>query len=245
MIINDQLLKKLNGLKNMADGAAAVGNTQEAEAFAQKFQELLLKHNMSMEDVEKSSLHKKMEMVKDIIDTDDWDNTANTSNWTRTLLDIVAYYCLCKVVGMKGSTKCTILGERDNVAMTIYFTEQLIAKIMAARSIAWMEYQKHGGAESLYVFRRGFYKGAVLAISNKFSSQETKMAPRDSSMALMVIDKRKEVEDYMLSLYPRLRSKSISLRESRAGHEQGYRAGSNMELNKGLSEKKSQKRLGY
>ena len=140
-----------------------------------------------------------------------------------------------------------IIGESNNVATTLYMVEQLISKINIACKEAWKTYSKNGGYEKRNTFRRGFLVAAVNAIGDKLDRQRDNIIhqPENKGMDLMIVTKAKMAEERMMELFPNLkfssrRSTSLS---GMSGAVQGYRAGSQMELNKGVDGNKANKFL--
>lgn len=238
----NSILDKLRKLANLKEGAEAVGSYEEAANAAAKFQDLLLKHNLTEKQVMDHGIEKKARMLEKHFDCMEY-NIGNSTGWVERLVSAVAHSCLCRVVRL-GHTKATksILGEEHNVLAAVYMTEQLISKISIASSVSWRLYK---GAEKKGAFIRGFLLGAVNAICERLHKQEEEIAKPNTEMGLMVIDKRALATRFMMDKYQNLRSarpSSISSSSS-DGYGRGVAAGRAMDINKGVSGGIHRKRL--
>lgn len=233
--IPQALLDKLNKLKNLSEGAAAVGSLEEAANAAEKYMSLLLKHNLDEQTVADSILQKKIDMLRDDIDVSDY-YAYRASDWVQKLTKVIAHHCMCVPVRV-GDTTFAIVGEKVNVGVTFYLLEQIVSKVSIALQFSWTNYS---GEENFKVFRRGFFSGAVYAIHKKLSEQEREIRKaEDNGLALMVVSKRKLAEEFMKQTFPSITTKTRRLLNNVSGVEgftKGVEAGSNIDLNKGIEQ---------
>lgn len=241
------LLDKLNKLKNLADGAAAVGSHEESANAAARFQELLLKYNLSEQQVSEHSIENKVKMVRDDFDLEEY-RLINSTTWIRNLVRTLADHCMCRMIINYNGTKVHVLGEQYNVGMVFYFAEQLAAKINAAMTIAWSMYD---GEENRGAYCRGFINGAVVAIRSKLYKERERMFKQteNKGMELMVISKEALAKQFCDQLFPpsslvSSRGASLTNGKSNDGFSSGHKAGGGMNINKGLSPRGGTKQLG-
>lgn len=242
--IPQDLLDKLNKLKNLQEGAVSVGSLAEAENAGAKYQDLLLKWNLSEEDVRNSSIEQKVQMLEESFDTKTqfaW----RASDWVHRLLKTVARTSMCDVIIM-GNGITNVLGEKQNVALVIYFTEQLISKITIAYRAAWINYN---GDENSKLFRRSFLTGAVDAISsrlyNELSKAKKESQLHKTGLEIVLVKKGEMTKKYMDEQHPH--SRTVRARSgstgSISGYMQGKEAGGKMGLNKGVGGGSAGRRL--
>lgn len=231
--ISADLLNKLAKLKNLKDGAEAVGSTEEAANAAEKLVYLLLKHGLTEQDLASHSIKTKIKMMDSSIDFTkfpDW----RQSDWAKRLIKTVAHYCMCTY--FYDVKHVNIIGSPENVATAIYIAEQLGSKINNAYLAAKRSYK---GKESVGTYKRGFLTGCVEAINDKLQRQETKMESAENKFAVMVLNNRALANKFMEQKYPDLIT--VKVREinptSRSGYETGKEAGRKMEVNKGIEGK--------
>lgn len=233
---NENVIAKIQKLINLKEGAEAIGNIHEAENAALRIQEFLFKHNLSMEDVENAEIKEKIRMVVTEFDLNP--HQAKTeAEWLFKLFGSIANHYLCKAIRTRhGIIKndqgvMKILGDTNNVAIVIYTVEQLISKIHIAEKMSWKNYL---GPEKRNTYKRGFLIGAVQGIDAKLSEQERQMTQENNSMALMVINKKKELEAFTLTKFNNIKYSRASGISSQDGSIHGYAAGYKMNINKGV-----------
>lgn len=247
--IPPDLMDKLQKLMNLAEGAKAIGSHAEAENAAAKAQAMLLKYNLSEDDVINHGIKKQVEMGHRRIDIDAW-QAKTEAGWVQLLVNGVAHACMCRAVlhGYKRHAydqgEMTIVGDMVNVGTAYYIIEQMVTKIGMAGSIAWKQYN---GPEKRNTFRRGFLIGAVNAIVARLKEEEQKLLGAGSSytpveqkqMGLILVNKRELAKQHMYNMFPNLRS--VVSRQGnlsgRDGHAKGREAGGNMDINRGTKTK--------
>lgn len=231
--IPKEVLAKLNKLKNLEEGARSVGSLAEAENAAAKFQDLLYKYNLDEEQVRNSTLAEKIQMGKEQVDLTDFYGY-RAADWAYDLLRAVAKHSMCVTI-LTDKYKVHVLGEKHNVSLAIYFTEQLASKIEHAYRFAWTAYK---GDEDNRTFRRGFLRGAVLAISTRLRVEEKRAsdAPENNGLAMVLVNKRQQAMDFLKQEYPdsTCRKVTIGATGGRDGFGKGVEAGKAMGINKGI-----------
>lgn len=237
------LLERLQKLKNMQDGAAAIGSYEESSNAAAKFQALLLKHNLDEATFNRASFDHASEMGEDFIETD--------QKWAYRLIQVVSRSCMCEVLygrsfKFKGNVarKYTVLGEKTNVAVAMYMVESLFTKIDIARRMSWDKYE---GEETRQQFKKGFLFGCVDAICLRLIMEERNATKTDQAMAVVLFDRRKQANEFMMQKYPRTRIVEARGydRGGYSGYQSGQAAGRDMSFDKGITGgSKNQKKLG-
>lgn len=229
----EDLLAKLTKLKNLRDGAAAVGSMAESANAAGKLQELLLKHNLDEQELNKANLEHKVQMLMGTFQPEGY-RVMNSTSFVERLVKVLARHCMCRIVlsGAK-SGEIYVLGEKQNVATVFYMVDQLVAKISNAMHISWSHYK---GVEKKGAYSRGFLAGCVDAIAIKMAETEKATVIENKEMGLMVISKNALATRFMQDKFPNLRtvrSHGIT-NSSQDGYGHGHAAGKRMDLNKGV-----------
>ena len=179
-------------------------------------------------------------MVAEQFDLDEHQSKTE-ANWVHTLITVISRSFLCEAILLSGTLRqrhnydqgfVKVLGDKNNVAVVMYTVEQLISKIHIAEKFAWKEYH---GNEKRNTFKRGFLSGVVTGISSKLKAQHQEMVNTNTQMGLMVISKKKELMDFVNQEFPLTRSAKKKSLSSRDGRTQGYDAGRNMSINKGMN----------
>lgn len=100
---SDRIAELIRKLRDKASSAEAIGSVEEAALFAAKVQELLLKHQMTMDELdlnEASDEDRRIDMEHDYFEA--WAGKKSTSarseKWERALLNTIAVNHACRVV---------------------------------------------------------------------------------------------------------------------------------------------------
>jgi hypothetical protein len=266
--LDPKIIEKIQKLLNLKEGAEAVGSVFEAENAASRLQEMLMRYNLDLESVKASKIEQKAEMFDDIIWLHDKADKRE-ADWVPKLYYAIARNNLCRAYPYK--THIHIIGEKHQVMLVQYIAEQLISKIRIAEKLAWNIYDKKCIKDLLHewqrekrgTYRRGFFQGAAHGIDQRLERDREEMEHTHNPFAVMIINKRKVVDDYMDEKYYKphqeredamsdedkakrdKRNNKLAKRKgpkgisSADGWRNGYDAGLQMDVNKGLDQNKT------
>lgn len=102
----DKVIKKLTKLIAHEESARAIGSTAEAAAFAERIQQLLNKHNLSMSEVELHRAEKSAVSMEPV-----QENFQNIEIWQRALLSNLARINGCYALEHRLGFQC-VVGRR-------------------------------------------------------------------------------------------------------------------------------------
>lgn len=195
-------------------------NEAERNAAIAKARELMLRHNISMSNINSSDL-------KDYLNKDMETNTITGAQYIRIILHRF-FFVECIIYA--GRTAWTIVGSKVNVEIAEYMFFHIKDKFNAA----WREYKKTGN-EILLHSKRDFYTGLFQGLCEKLESEKQRLQQEEG--LVWVGDpniKRFKQEKWGNSL----RDGSGPSTPSSGDHSaksSGHRAGRNMQLNHGIS----------
>lgn len=207
----DKILDKLAKLKRQAESEAKIGNVAAAEAFAQALNAMLLRHELSMEDVP-TGQREDDPIVEQMVDPKRHGLKFGRSRvgWQETLASIVARAHLCKIIVHPGTNYVTFVGTRSHVEVAEYAYGVLAGAAdrmsMEAR-VEWWK-REHGGAHvKSGNYRASWLTGFVLRIQERLretraaevaQANQLALAAGAGSTALMRLDGAlARVTDYM------------------------------------------------
>lgn len=220
--------EKLEKLIRKRDSAESLGNLQEAEAFAQKIQQLAIEYGVSLEEIQTGEERRKP--IGKMVDITPY-MKRHESDWIYLLFHACARGNMCMGVGNFTRTAIDIIGAEHNIEIAIYMAESLITQF---RELARKDYSKYGGDIKRNTYIRGWLRGATQAIKERLTENLSKAEASHSGTALMIRNQMMEVKEEVRKLYPHLStSKSHSLM-GKDGQQQGYATGKTIGLNKGV-----------
>lgn len=276
--VTDEAIRQIQKLLNFKESLESLGATQEnkvlLENAASKLQNLLMRFNLDLNQVKAASIAQKIRVSIEEVWIDTESKTKHSeSTWIPKLYVGVARNNLCKVwysSNQRNPFIVNIIGHSHNIALVDYICSQLIDKIRIAEKYAWKAYDKSENSwakEKRGTWRRGFLEGAAYGIMTRLDRDYENMQNHDDNpYAVMIIDKKKEVDDWFYKEYPRMdpnwvdpnpepepseedikkkRPRKIKIPKGRRGNssnhgwEIGHEAGKSMEINKGVGTNQS------
>ena len=224
----ERVLERIAKLMQMADG----GTQHEAENAAKMAQKLLMKHNLSMDDVNTDIDEKERAVMDDRFNMRDvWKKAEG--NWIAILYNQVAINNLCKIITHSGGRwkDITIIGTKANVSMVQFTCQQLIPRLRKAEQNEWKNYN---GYDKRGKFRRGFLIGATVGVGQQLEAQLRQMKQEDKNVEGLVIYSDKAVQEYMDNKWKNLGKARRSSTSSNDGFQSGKAVGRNMSIHRGV-----------
>ncbi len=234
----DKILDMIQKLLSLQKGTKY---PHEAEAAAAKVQELLLKYNLEMDDVNTFTPEEESIVKEDIFETGE---KKSESTWILNLYQVVARYNFCRVLSFSRmrardnphGTVATIIGREGNREAVQYMVEWLIPNI---RNLATEAFNEYEGSEKKGKFRRGFLMGCTEGIGTKLHNEWLRAQQADSKTTAVVARNDKEMGAFMKKVYPVLTSTRKKSLSSWDGRDEGTKAGQSMEIRRGVGTSKT------
>lgn len=233
--VPDNILKRIQKLLSLAEGAKQVGSIHEAEVAAQKAQQLLFEYNLDIDTI-KGTLEKEERMVgEERIQYGD-KIVGKEGDWLKSLYHTIARHNLCKVIYLhlsrnKDEKWVALIGEKHNTEIVKYFIEYLTPQI---RNLARKAFSEYFGEEKRGAFIRGFLVGCVRGIDDQLSGQLRQMADQNPKIDGLMRITDVNLAKYVANEYGRLKSSAPTRRSAQDGFGMGRQTGQGLSLNKGI-----------
>lgn len=240
----DKIADKLRKLIALQNGAMEVGSISEAENAAARIQELLMKYNMELTDVE---------LEKEEVSREDLEASfikTEPKDWITKLYNAIAMHNFCKLVYIvEPSTKgpkyyrFALIGADQDREVVKYLTDQLVSKLRYLARESYKKNQRVGEKRNTYI--RGFLTGAVNQIFTRLIEQRKKDEQAQANTTALVLKKEAKLEAKVQQEFGalrkhRTRSKGYSGRE---GFTEGVKAGKTVSINRGVGSSSKTKLL--
>lgn len=232
--IPESVIKKIQKLLSLADGAAKVGSMAEAENAAAKAQQILIEYNLSLEEVNSFKDQKKV-ITDEYIDPSKL-YMGKEGKWIFKLYQVIAQNNLCTIISYNKGEALALIGTESNREIVKYFVSYLIPQI---RKLARSAFKDYDGIEKKGTFIRGYLLGCVAGIHAKLNSQLSQMKNENPNIQALVKVSGQELEEYKDKKWPNLRKVTIGRSSSESGFSQGFEKGKNMDLHKGIKGRNS------
>jgi len=223
---DSKLIDKLTKIKNMAEGAKAIGSEQEAQAFAELLQKMLLDHKLHMSDIEFAAMERDQPVTKHFIDYDKYPGIKVKLKrvlWIEKLAGIVAEAHFCRILVYPNSSVITLVGRPDDCAVAEFMfmtLQRAAARMSKTAAYQYLLKCKREGVPVGHGFRDSWLEAFVVRLAQRYL-EELKGRSSDDQ-ALMRIKKSQDAVDEFMNQFKR---KASSLSASRKFNPEGVRQG--------------------
>jgi len=196
-------------------------NEHEAARALEKAQEILLKYNLQMRDIEIKEEHHTLDFINLPINTPD-----RVQDWKLLLLHRIASPNFCKVV-TAGKYRFYILGRGFNVVSVMEMFSWVQGQLEILAMVNTTTYQ---GRDKLR-YRNSFLMGCIERIGQRLREAQKSAMQSDVQTTALVVDSRKLLEDFTLGQFPNLgHGRSLGTNNSAEGYRDGQSAGDKVSL---------------
>jgi hypothetical protein len=223
--ITADLIQRLQKVRALTDSSVP----GEAAAAAAKLQEILLKYNLEMEDIEEDSPVPDDKYVKEELELGV--TSGNMINWRRILLSGIARSLMCAAFGYQGTRQMVIVGQRHNIEMSRHFYDYLSSEIDRLADATWMK-ARNRSREHARSWKSSFYNGAVDIVVQRLEEKYQQVSKQDSHTQALVLKNERDLDDAVGNLIGRVRKNTVRQRHSKAGYNRGVRAGKRVNLDR-------------
>lgn len=247
-MVDESLLQRIKKIYNLSGGGN--DNENESASAAAKVQEMLLRYNISEDDLTDVEISRVEQYVNQIF-TDHMRGT-NVQQWKVFLAFAVSRANLCRVVSKHGGAVLDWIGKPSNIEVGKYLFDTLCADLehMAKEKWTTIEYlrklQEDNPEVSLFnkksdlafvhgkTWKNSFFLGAVQTIEARLQSSMNLLKGESNIMALVVLTD-KELDAYKKKLYPKTHSYGGSrVALSGSGFNTGRAAGRDIQFKRGV-----------
>ncbi|GKH73467.1 DUF2786 domain-containing protein [Parabacteroides merdae] len=243
----DKILQKLRKLMNLKESAAAVGNVGEANAAAAGITRLLLEYNLSEKDIPEQDKIDNPIAVEDI----PYRTSVENGVWYRELVQTVCYFNFCKLLiclkmnsktGKRERDKFKIVGRKNNVETVLYLISFLSNKFVVLGRKEYPAYHRKCILElgksplSQKAFLRSFLIGCIVGIREKFERDQKEFG---ESITALIVSNNDMIDEFLKKEMGDIKNARKSKKPDidMISGKQGFIAGYNVEINKGIYSK--------
>ena len=231
-----KILEKIQKLKALQESAEKLGSIEEAANAAAQTQRLLVKYNLSLEEVDAHIPEKEVSHESFCCS---YETKKSESTWVISLYHQISRFNFCSVIAIN-KYKIHLVGEKYNREVVKDLCESLIPRIRNLEKESWRTYS---GLEKRGTFRRGFLVGVVKGIMMKLEYEMFRLKEEEPKLDGLILVKTESVKKYINDNFYTKNGKSHRL-SSQSGKSMGIEAGKNMSINRGIAGKGSIKQLG-
>jgi len=236
----EEVIQKIKKLQRLQINAQEISSLGEANAATERIQHLLMKYNLSLEEIDRHSDEPGPTGIDvQYVDYKDRYKKAE-GRWISYLAYYIAVNNLCEVVLAGDLPGYYIVGSRENREIVIFIVDQLVAKFRQLESRSWSQYSGHIKRNK---YRRDFLKGASLGIYNKLSEQRRKMEQESNQVEALVLMSKDKLEKAKKDHFGQLGKGRARRMESNHAFHDGVVKGRNTSVHQGLNGTERSKQL--
>lgn len=218
----DKLIKKLAALKATEVSLRDTGHLEAAESYAAKVTELLLRHQLSMDEIEIAARDKDDPIGEEYVH-----GTKNKRIWWQErLAGEIALANTCRILVIPGRNTVIFVGREQNRQVCSYLFRYLCREV---EPFCNKEYDRF--YNSYYLkgqpvppgWRKSFYTGFLCSIRDRF--QEMKQSVKEDvgeDAFAMVVTEEKAVSNW---IDENVKGKAESMQRHRSENPEGFKAG--------------------
>jgi len=231
----ENILERIQKLIALQEDAERQGSLAEAANAAAKVQDLLLKHNLDMAEV---NGHKKVDVILKKLSCKEMGWNKRQGRWVPSLFNGICEFNFCNLVMAPGwdneEIKLNLMGEPENVEVVEYMGYTLVQQLLKLEGAAWRSYR---GPDKRGTFRRGYFQGAVLGVTSKLREQRNKAMEDNTGVSALVHVQSEKVEKFQEQEFPHLKkTRGTRTKAGEAAKQMGFQDGRNAQVNKGVGQ---------
>jgi hypothetical protein len=227
----DTILQRVKKLMALADpkGGATV---EEAASAASKAQQLLHDHKLCMADVAKiESRQDPFDAVKESLTP----KRPRNVWWRRSLFNIIARTCYCRVVWLTSENKMMLIGARADAEVVVCLYGYLSAMLIK-------ECRRTGKGEPQW--KKGFMVGALHVLHTRLDEAFQRRKAESAKSTALVVCNDKALAERVHQMFPNLqKGRATSMHGIRAdAHAHGEKFAGTIPLHRGVARETSNQR---
>ena len=234
--ITSDLIQRLQKVRALTESSVP----GEAAAAASKLQEILLKYNLDMEDIEEDSPDAGDRYVKE--DLELGATSGNMINWRRILLSGIARSLMCAAFGYQGTPKMVIVGQKHNIEIVRHFYDYLSYEISRLADTTW-EKARRKTREHGRSWKSSFYNGAVDVVVQRLEEKYQQVSQQDNHTRALALRSEQDLDDAVWKMIGRVRKNTVRQRYSKSGYSRGARVGKKFNLDRPVKGDRRSSRL--
>lgn len=237
-----KILEKLAKLKALYE-SAKLSNEGEANAAAAAIQRLLLKYNLSMEDVDGVNLNSKSDVwVHEYISG--YTQKSIGGQWELELWKVLCEFNFCKVFTCGGSYKNLMLvGKKENLDNIKWLNNFLQTVFVKLSKVRYKEYCSRlsrlvfAKPVARDAFQRNYLYGCACGLRSKLKD-ETATIDAEKVTALAVRS-NEAIMSYVTDMFGGVKTQHRAQPKNYAAQKMGYEDGRKIKIGKPIEKKKA------
>jgi len=237
----DKVMRKIQKLKKLYEGAKAINSEGEANNAAALMQKLLTEYNLTMEEVgEEQEENPVMEE-----NVSGYSYKSIGGIWELRLTHVLCQWNFCKVYTYGGTyQKLIIVGRKDNVEMVKWLAEVLKERFVSFSKTHYKEFVKDCEAKGIKPYSKDKYQrsylcGCAQGLDEKLKEEHEREKKEEvelsTKITALVVRNNAAIDEYVQQKWGAVK-RGRTMRENWDGARmQGIKDGRNTSINKPIA----------
>lgn len=234
-----KILEKLSKLKALYE-SAKMDNEGEANAAAAAIQRLLLKYNLSMEDIDANLNSNSDVWVHEYISG--YTQKSIGGQWELELWSALCEFNFCKVFMCGGSYKNLMLvGKKENLDNIKWLNNFLQTVFVKLSKVRYKEYCRSLLTKPIAcdTFQRNYLYGCAIGLRKKLKDETATIAAE--KITALAVRSNDAIMSYVTDMFGRVATKRHSaIPKNYSAQKMGYEDGRKIKIGKPIEKKESQ-----
>lgn len=228
----ESIIEKIKKLQAKAQSASDLGNLDEANAFAMKATELMLKHAVDSELLKDKPLV-KVDCIKIPLEAI---QKKKEGQWGIALYNTISGFNFGSIIVDRYAGNIILIANVEYIAIIQNIADSLTIRL---REICKKETSKMrklmGPNFNSNAFARAFLDGAVIGIKNQLKEQRKKHIAEYSTLPMVLTNNEADLRAYINVQWPRLKTKAAPSYGSIEGKILGIEVGKSISIHSGVN----------
>ena len=236
----DKVLKTLRQLKNMYEGAKKINSEGEAAAAAAAIQRLLLKYNLSMEQVDMNEPEADPILKENV---SGYTYKSIGGDWEMYLTSVLCRHNFCRCLLYGTIQKLVIVGKRENIETVKWLRDMLSERYVNFSKAKYKEYLASGEyykPMSKDRYQRGYLKGCAAGLDAKLTEEEEKDKKQDvefgTKVTALVVRNDAAIDNFIANTWGKLGKGRRSSTRATGAYYEGFEEGKKTEIYKPIAD---------
>lgn len=227
-ILDEKQQKMIEKVRKLLDLSTS-HEPAEAAAAAAKINDIVQQYNLDLASIKGAPKHSFITRPLVI---------SEQRNWLRHLLTVISRHNFCEALWIRGTRRCTVVGDAVNVEVVIELFESLSGALQTMQTQHYALHKAAYNRRALHPvkYRSSFFQGAVDTILLRLQQQKVEFETHNENATALIVNNSNEIATFIkdevaAKVTPRnTRSEDINA----LAYQDGIIAGTTVALNKAI-----------
>lgn len=228
----ESIIEKIKKLQAKAQSSTDLGNIEEANAFAMKATELMLKHAVDSELLKEKPIVKVgcVKIPLEVI------QKKKEGQWGIALYNVISEFNFGSIILHEWSGTISLIANMKYIPIIQNIAESLTIRLREVCKVETSKMRKLMGPNfNPNAFARAFLDGAVIGINKQLKEQRKKHIVEYSTLSMILTNNEADLKAYIDTQWSKLETKAAPNYGSIQGKIRGIEVGKSISIHSGVN----------